>query len=287
MTIDTHQHFWKLDRGDYGWLTPDLAPLYRDFLPGDLEPLLAANGVTGTIAVQAADTEDETEYLLSLADRFDWIIGVVGWVDLTAPRAPETIERLARHPKLVGLRPMIQDIKDDAWMLRDDLGPAITAMMDLNLTFDALVLPRHLCHLNVFVARYSHLTVVIDHCAKPDIRNQVFEPWASQFTELASSQNTYCKLSGLVTEAGENWSDDDLQPYVEHVLDNFGPKRLLFGSDWPVLNIASEYSQWITMACKFLESQGSSGEKSVLSENAHGAYPRLLSQGGNMQIDRY
>ncbi|MDE9449963.1 amidohydrolase family protein [Aliiroseovarius sp. Z3] len=273
MKIDTHQHFWKLDRGDYGWLTPDLAPLYRDFLPEDLEPLLKASGISATIVVQAADSEAESEYLLSLTDRFDWIIGVVGWVDLEAQTAVSSIERLAQHPRLVGLRPMIQDLADDAWMLRDALRPAITAMVAHNLTFDALVMPRHLGHLKTFLTRYPDLRVVIDHCAKPEIRNDAFEPWATQMTELADFPNVFCKLSGVVTEAREDWTPDDLKPYLAHVCRQFGCCRVLFGSDWPVVNLASSYEQWHEVFQSFNQIDG--GQDRLSPDVAQRAYPRI------------
>lgn len=271
MTVDTHQHFWKIERGDYNWLTAELKPLYRDFLPEDLAPLMAATGVTGTIAVQAADSEEETEFLLSLADRYDWILGVVGWVDLEAEAAPSSIARLAAHPKLVGLRPMIQDIEDDAWMLRDALRPAIAAMIDHNLTFDALVLPRHLSILETFLARYPDLRVVIDHCAKPEIRGSVFQPWADDIAAIAELGRVYCKLSGLVTEAAENWQPKDLAPYTAHVIRAFGPEYLLFGSDWPVLNLASDYPTWFKEAQAVL----SNAVPDLGRKNAFRAYPRL------------
>ncbi|MEP2657402.1 MAG: amidohydrolase family protein [Sedimentitalea sp.] len=271
MVIDTHQHFWKLDRGDYGWLTSELAPLYRDFLPPDLKPLLDAVGVTGTIAVQAADTEAETEFLLSLADEYDWIRGVVGWVDLEADTAPKSIARLAAHPKLVGLRPMIQDIPDDRWMLRDTLGPGIAAMVEHNLTFDALVMPRHLKHLLVFLAKYPDLRVVVDHCAKPEIRNKHFDDWSRDLADIAKDGAVYCKLSGLVTETAQDWSEADLKPFINHVFEVFPENRLLFGSDWPVLNLASDYQTWKDIAVRRHEEAG----QSTMPDNVHAAYPRL------------
>jgi L-fuconolactonase len=271
MIIDTHQHFWKLDRGDYSWLTPPLAPLYRDFLPADLKPLLAAAGVDGTIAVQAADTEAETRYLLGLADAHAWILGVVGWVDLEAAAAPAAIANLVEHPKLVGLRPMIQDMADDAWMLRDALAPAIAAMIRHDLTFDALVKPHHLRHLKEFLARYPDLRVVIDHCAKPEIRNRAFDDWARDMAEIGRSGRVFCKLSGLVTEAAPDWQPDDLAPYVKHVLSAFPPNRLIFGSDWPVLNLASDYGAWISLLKSYL---GAASE-TVLGDVPLAAYPRL------------
>jgi L-fuconolactonase len=237
-----------------------LAPLYRNYLPQDLKPLLKASGIDGTIAVQAADTEAETEFLLLLADQHDWIVGVVGWVDLEAATAPASIERLAQHPRLVGLRPMIQDIEDDSWMLRDRLRPAITAMVARNLTFDALVMPRHLEHLGAFLDRYPDLRVVVDHCAKPEIAEGAFDVWARQLTQIAKHAGVFCKQSGLVTEAGPDWTPDDLRPYVDHVLKSFGPDRVLFGSDWPVVNLASDYSQWLAEAQRYFEGdQGFAG----------------------------
>lgn len=275
MNIDTHQHFWKLDRGDYDWLTPDLTPLYQDFLPQDLEPILAQHAVDGTIAVQAAATEAETEYLLWLADRFDWILGVVGWVDLAAPHACNSIARLAEHPKLVGLRPMIQDIPEDDWMLGEALAPAIAAMVASDLTFDALVMPRHLENLDRFLGRYPALRVVVDHCAKPEIRHRQWEPWAADLAKIARHQNTFCKVSGLTTEAGDIWSDADLAPYLGQVAKVFGPQRLLFGSDWPVLNIASDYGDWHQLISSSATDilQGSTPQ--TMAQNAQKAYPRL------------
>ncbi|WP_420013081.1 amidohydrolase family protein [Tateyamaria sp.] len=271
MRIDTHQHFWKLDRGDYGWLTPELAPLYRDFAPSDLKPLLDAAGIDGTIAVQAADTEAETEYLLSLTQEHDWIVGVVGWVDLEAPSAVDSLYRLAAHPKLVGIRPMIQDLADDAWMLRDAIAPALAAMAALDLTFDALVMPRHLVHLKAFLARYPDLRVVVDHCAKPEIRNQAFEPWASDMTQIAANPQVFCKVSGLVTEANADWTAEDLAPYVAHVVQAFGPARVLFGSDWPVVNLASEYGQWRDTF------KGLMRDQPEAIKTVRAAYPRMSS----------
>ncbi|MDU9005611.1 amidohydrolase family protein [Sedimentitalea todarodis] len=275
MVIDTHQHFWKLDRGDYGWLTPELEALYRDFLPQDLKPLLDAAGIHGTIAVQAADTEAETKFLLSLADEYDWIHGVVGWVDLEAKTAPDSIARLAAHPKLVGLRPMIQDIPDDRWMLRDTLGRGIAAMVDHNLTFDALVMPRHLKHLLVFLAKYPDLRVVVDHCAKPEIRNNAFDVWARDLKDIAQDERVFCKVSGLVTEAAQNWSEADLKPFIGHVLEVFPERRLLFGSDWPVLNLASDYQTWKDIAVQSHQAKGRRGIPDYAAE----AYPRISTRG--------
>jgi L-fuconolactonase len=244
MQIDAHQHFWRLDRGDYAWLTPALAPIHRDFLPADLEPILSRHSINATILVQAAPTIAETLFLLSLAVANSFIAGVVGWVDLTSPDAPNEIAGLAADPLLLGLRPMVQDIPDDEYLLDPRLAPAIAAMVHHNLVFDALVLPRHLPRLLVFLDRYPSLSVVLDHGAKPHLREHRLDPWRADIAAIAARPNTTCKLSGLVTEAGADWTLDDLRPAFAHLLSSFGPNRLLWGSDWPVVELARGYDAW-------------------------------------------
>lgn len=275
MIIDSHQHFWRLERGDYGWLTRDLEPIFRDFHPEDLKPLLAARGVKATIAVQAAPTEAETAFLLWLAEQHPWVLGVVGWIDLEAGTAAKRIASAAQNPKLLGLRPMIQDISDDRWMLRETLGPALGAMIEADLTFDALVLPRHLQTLVAFIERYPNLRIVVDHCAKPEIRNEGFQPWADDMARVAACSNTYCKISGLFTEARADQTAADLKPYVDHVIDSFGPERCLWGSDWPVLNLAADYENWFDAFGRLTADLTSAQRLAVLSETAQKAYPRL------------
>lgn len=248
MRIDAHQHFWRLERGDYGWLTPDLRGLYRDFMPDDLIPLLQQYGIHGTVLVQAAPTAAETAFLLQLADDAPFVRGVVGWADFAAADAETTIALLAAHPKLVGLRPMIQDIANDDWMLQDVLTPAFEAMIRHDLVFDALVLPHHLERLNTLVQRHPALRVVIDHGAKPAIAHREFTTWAKDIAALASQNQVHCKLSGLLTEAGAGWTDGDLQPYIAHMLACFGAERLIWGSDWPVLTQAASYDRWLAIA---------------------------------------
>ncbi|WP_417670386.1 amidohydrolase family protein [Roseibium sp.] len=243
--IDAHQHFWQIARGDYGWLTPDLKPLYRDFLPADLQPLLNEHSIDGTVLIQAAPSVAETTFMLELAERAPFIKGVVGWVDMDAPDAPSRIKDMSKREKLVGLRPMIQDIQQDNWMLRDNIANALIAMRDTELTFDALILPRHLPHLRTLVSRHPDLKVIIDHGSKPDIKDQLISRWAEDMAAIARDSNAWCKLSGLVTEASANWSAEDLKPYVDHLLETFGPDRLIWGSDWPVCTLASEYGRWV------------------------------------------
>ena len=275
MIIDAHQHFWQLERGDYGWLTPDLAPLYRDFMPDDLAPHLSRHCISGTILVQAAPTVAETEFLLDLADQTPFVLGVVGWVDFEAQAAADEIARLAQHPLLIGLRPMIQDIADDDWMLRDDLTPAFEAMIRADLTFDALVLPRHLSRLRELLSRHPNLRTVIDHAAKPEITGGLFEGWAKDMAILANETNAYCKFSGLLTEAGDNWKPADVAPYVAHLMEHFGKQRLVWGSDWPVLTIAADYGTWVDMANSFIPNEREC--EAIFGSNAVNVY-RLPSR---------
>lgn len=270
--IDAHQHFWSLARGDYGWLTPELEPIYRDFLPDDLRPLLAEAGIDSTILVQAAPTVAETEFMLGLARDEPYIRGVVGWVDFEDPHAPDEIARLARQPSLVGLRPMIQDIADDGWMLGEGLVPAFDALIAADLTFDALTLPRHLPALRALLARLPNMRTVIDHGSKPMIRDGTMDGWDRDMAALASETPAFCKLSGLVTEANAGWTVDDLRPYVDHLLDTFGPDRLVWGSDWPVCTLASSYGRWVEVTRELLSGLVEDERSAILGGNAARAY---------------
>jgi L-fuconolactonase len=245
MRIDAHQHFWRVSRGDYGWLTPEDHPaICRDFGPDDLAPLLEDAGVERTVLVQAAPTAGETAFLLGLAASAPMVAGVVGWADLEADRAPGTIETMASNPALLGLRPMLQDLVEDDWIGRPSVAPALDAMEGAGLRFDALVKPRHLTHLARLLAHRPGLRVVIDHGAKPDIAAGEIDGWAASIQRIAAETPAFCKLSGLVTEAGEHWSAEDLAPFVDVLLEAFGPARLMWGSDWPVVNEAGGYAAW-------------------------------------------
>lgn len=270
--IDAHQHFWDIARGDYHWLTPELGPIYRNFLPSDLAPNLEAHGISGTILVQAAPTLAETRFMLSLADNSPAVKGVVGWVDFESTDAPQIISDLAAHPALVGLRPMIQDLEDDDWMLRDILTPAFEALIANDLTFDALTFPRHLENLSALLIRFPDMRVVIDHGSKPLIRDSLIDDWAASMKQLAADTNAFCKLSGLVTEAKPDWSVDDLRPYVDHLLSTFGPQRILWGSDWPVCLLASSYERWVEATETLLNGLTPDEKDAVLGLNALRAY---------------
>jgi L-fuconolactonase len=274
--IDAHQHFWRLARGDYGWLTPELTPIYRDYGPADLAPLLTAAGVVRTVLVQAAPTEAETDHLLDIAAATPLVAGVVGWLDLEAPDAPTRVRRAATRAKLVGLRPMIHDIPDEAWMLRSALEPALRAIAEGGLVFDALVRPRHLPALAELTARHPALRVVIDHAAKPDIArwrpgDAAFRDWATRMAGLAA-RGLACKLSGLVTEARPDWQLADLRPYVEVVLAAFGPDRVIWGSDWPVVERAGGYARWHRATTELLAHLPDAARGAVLGGTAARVY---------------
>jgi L-fuconolactonase len=242
--IDAHQHFWALHHHDYGWLTPQSGSIYRDFGPGDLAPLLDEAGIDRTVLVQAAPSEAETRYLLNIATSTPQVAAVVGWVDLAARNAPDRLATLAANPLLRGVRPMLQDLPDPGWILGETLRPAITALAQLELRFDALVKPEHLQPLLRFLERNPDLRVVIDHGAKPAIRSGSLDAWARDMRVIARNTSAYCKLSGLVTEAKVDWQTEDLLYCVSHLLDCFGPDRLMWGSDWPVVELAGGYRRW-------------------------------------------
>jgi L-fuconolactonase len=246
--IDAHQHYWSLAHRDYGWLqpTPQLRAIYRDFGPDDLHPHLDAAGIDATVLVQAASSEAETWRLLQLAAApGSRVAGVVGWCDLLQPDAPQRIARLTSQPLLKGLRPMLQDLDDPRWILQPTLLPALQAMVGHGLVFDALVKgPAQLDALCEFAVEQGTLCIVLDHAAKPPIASGALAEWRAGMSRLARSPNVRCKLSGLVTEAGAGWSVADLRACVQHVVAEFGVPRLLWGSDWPVLNLAADYDTW-------------------------------------------
>jgi L-fuconolactonase len=253
MRIDAHQHFWRPGRGDYGWLTPAAHPaICRDFGPEDLAPLLREAGIDKTVLVQAAPSEAETEFLLEIARTTPFVAGVVGWADLAAADAPARIHAIAEDPKLLGLRPMLQDLDDDAWILRPELAPALDAMEALGLTFDALVKPRHLPHLARFIEARPQLAIVIDHGAKPDVASGELATWARDIRAIASNSAVCCKLSGLPNEAAPGWRTADLRPCANVLLEAFGADRLMWASNWPVADEAGGYAAWHAAATELV-----------------------------------
>jgi L-fuconolactonase len=277
MRIDAHHHLWTLARGDYGWLTPDLAPIYRDFGLPDLAPHLSAAEIEGTILVQAAPTEAETLFLLDIAENAEVVRGVVGWMDFDAAGGVSRIDALAARNLLVGLRPMVQDIADDDWLLGPALAPLLTAMARCGLVFDALVLPRHLSRLLPVVVRHPDLKFVLDHCGKPLLATGEIATWQRDIALLAQHPNIVCKLSGLVTEAAPDWQIADLRPAVDHVVACFGPRRLLWGSDWPVVNLAGGYEKWFAATDALLADLSADEKADIFGANAARIY--LSSRG--------
>jgi L-fuconolactonase len=268
MRIDSHQHFWKRELGYYNWLTEDMGTIYRDFSPEDLRPHLRKSGIDKTVLIQAAPDIAETDYMLSLANNTDFIAGVVGWVNMQGSDAPYQLARLSKNPYFKGVRPMIQDLVDDNWMLDPALEPAFLTLIRLGLCFDALVKPRHLKQLLKLVKRYPLLKIVIDHAAKPNIATGEFEQWAQDIQALAGKPNVYCKLSGLVTEAGYNPNFDILVPYMRHLLNAFGASRLMWGSDWPVLNLATDFTEWVSLTEAFLANSSEVEQVQIWSKTA-------------------
>ena len=257
-------------RGDYGWMPDDDPILSRPYGPQDLAPALHTTGMQKTILVQAAPTTNETEYLLGIADATPHVAGVVGWIDFEDSTQRKTLERLARHPKFKGVRPMIQDLPDDRWMLRDDIQWAYKAIIDLDLTFDALGFPRHIPHFITLLDRYPDMRTVLDHCLKPQLRSHTPEAladWQMGMTELANT-NAYLKLSGLLTEADTPITADDLRPYTDHAIAAFGPDRTMWGSDWPVLRLRTEYVDWHAMAHQLTDHLDAAAKTAIFGTTA-------------------
>lgn len=269
MRIDSHQHFWTLKRDDYGWLIPEQVALYRDFLPPDLAPVLDQAGIRHTVLVQAAPSVEETRYLLGLAERHEFIAAVVGWVDMEGASASiRELEALTSKPYFRGVRPMIQDIPDPAWMLRPSLKGTLQFIVDHDLRFDALVKAVHLPHLLRLLNRYPDLKAVIDHCGKPNIADGEWQPWADRISRIARETSAYCKLSGLITEAKSTHSYADLTPYVDHVLEQFGSGRVMWGSDWPVLNARDHYLGWEAATRRWLSPLSDGHRQAIEGGNA-------------------
>jgi L-fuconolactonase len=245
MKIDAHQHFWNPARGDYGWMDSEGAkPLRKLVMPKDMAPHLKTCGIDHTVLVQAAPTVAETEYMLGIADSHDFIAKVVGWVDFENRDDLKQLTRLAKHPKFAGVRPMIQDLQDAEWMHRRDVQWAFDAIIDLDLTFDALGYPIHLDPFQRLFDKYPNMRTVIDHCMKPVIRENQFDDWARRMATIAKATPVFCKLSGIATESRPGWTVDTLKPYAAHVIESFGPNRVMWGSDWPVLELNGTYGSW-------------------------------------------
>lgn len=270
MKIDAHQHYWQVERGDYGWLTPDQDVLYRDFMPLQLRPLLSRHQIKRTVVIQAAPTMEETSFLLRLCEEEDTLAGVVGWIDLESDQFSSEFARLCSNPYFIGLRPMLQDLGDTSYILRPQVLRSLERVAAASIPLDLLIQPRHLHSIIVMLERIPNLHTVVNHIAKPCIAKGELEPWRSDLARLANHSNVYCKLSGMVTEAVHGrWNIEDFVPFVSHVLDIFGSSRVMFGSDWPVCLLSADYSEVIHLLERLLPEQwGELEHKLVFGGNA-------------------
>jgi L-fuconolactonase len=248
LRIDAHLHLWDPIRGDYGWLTPEMTPLYRRFGHTDVKPLLDAANIEGAVLIQAAASAGETDYLLAIAETVPWVLGVVGWVDFDAVDVADQIARRCMHPKFVGIRPMLQDISDPLWILDPQRSRALQAMQHHRLVFDALIRPVHLDVISQLAAAYPGLAIVIDHAAKPSIGQAVDSCWHSAMRRVSRLSNVKCKISGLMTELAPGTNTAMIAPHVETLVDLFEHGRLIWGSDWPVLTAAASYEEWFQIS---------------------------------------
>jgi L-fuconolactonase len=273
MNIDAHQHFWRYNESEYGWMGPGMETLKRDHLPPDLLPLLQSAGFDGTIAVQARQVLEETRWLLELADQYSFIKGVVGWVDLRSPQLHHQLEPFAAHPKLRGVRHVVHDEPDDQFMLREDFVRGISMLSEFHLTYDLLLFPKHLPAACELVKRFPYQRFVLDHIAKPLIKGGILEPWATDLRKLAAFPNVFAKVSGMVTEANwQAWKPADFTPYLDAVLDVFGVERVMLGSDWPVCTVAATYGQVISIVAEYIRRFSPDEQKQILGGNARRFY---------------
>jgi len=273
MKIDSHHHFWKYSAEEYPWISDSMAALRRDFLPEHLEAEIAAVGIDGVVSVQARQTVGETEWLLSLADGNEFIKGVVGWVPLADPGVREVIAKFTANPKLRAVRHVVQDEPDDRFILGADFNRGVSMLREFGLVYDILIFERQLAASIEFVDRHPQQVFVLDHIAKPRIGDGAIEPWKANIRELARRKNVFCKVSGMVTEADwKTWSEEQLRPYFDTVLEAFGPKRLMFGTDWPVCLAASGYSRWVEVVREFVAGLSADEQEWLFGKTAVLAY---------------
>ncbi len=273
MIIDTHQHFWRYNPSEYSWIGKGMERIRRDFMVADLKKTIDSVGVKAVISIQARQKLEETDRLLSLASVNDFIYGVVGWLPLTDPDIEAILERYSENKNLKGVRHILQDEPDPSYMLRDDFNRGIRLLSRFSLIYEILIFERHLPQTITFVDKHPNQIFILDHIAKPLIRKNVLSPWKENLAELARRENVYCKISGMVTEADvKHWDEHQLMPYLEIVLDSFGPSRLMFGSDWPVCLLACSYEQWVDVIHRFIASLSVDEQNLIWEGNARDIY---------------
>lgn len=273
MKIDSHHHLWNYSPEDYGWIDDKMALLKRNFLPSHLAPHVKSIGFDGTIAVQARQSIEETEWLLGLAEKSDLIKGVVGWVPLCSSSVDEHLKRFSQSPKLVGVRHIVQDEPDDRFMLRPDFLNGIRCLSQYDLAYDILIFPKQLEAATELVSIFPEQRFILDHIAKPPIKEGIIDEWKVGLKRLAQFPNVYCKLSGMVTEADwTNWEPAHLAPYLDVVFNAFGPDRLMIGSDWPVCTLVAKYQRVMAIVLTYISALTTAEQAAILGDNAIKAY---------------
>ncbi len=268
MKIDAHQHFWKYNEKEYSWISEDMSALKQDFLPEDLKELLNTLSFNGSVVVQARQSLEETSWLLRLAEQFDFIKGVVGWVDLYSPNVIEQLKEFTNSPYFKGVRHVIHDEANEQFMLREDFQRGIASLQEFNLTYDLLLFPNHIPYAIELVKKFPNQLFVLDHIAKPDIKNRIFSSWTENLTGLAEYENVYVKVSGLVTEADwKNWRKEDFKEYLDVVFNAFGPERIMIGSDWPVCTVSNNYFKVMEIVLDYVDQYVIEYESLILGEN--------------------
>ncbi|HLX41817.1 MAG TPA: amidohydrolase family protein [Bryobacteraceae bacterium] len=269
MRVDSHQHFWRYDPVRDGWITGEMNPLKRDYLPEDLRPHMQANGIDGTVTVQVDQSEAETKFLIDLASRHDFIRGVVGWVDLRDPEVNRRLEYFSQFPVLRGFRHIAQSEPDDRFLAHEDFVRGVGALRQFGFTYDILIYPKHLPAACELVEKLPDQAFVLDHIAKPLVKVREIEGWAAGIRRMAQNPRVFCKLSGLITEADwKNWRASDFTPYLDIVFDAFGADRLMFGSDWPVCLLAGGYMQVVEIIRTYLKDRPAVGMEKIFGGNA-------------------
>lgn len=270
MKIDAHHHFWHYNTDEYGWISEEI--IQRDFLPDDLQEVIAPLGIEGVVSVQARQTLEETRWLLDLASLHDFIKGIVGWVPLLEDNVREALEQFVSHPHFKGVRDGLQGEAPE-FMERADFNNGIACLKEFNVVYNLLITERHLPKAIEFVDRHPQQIFILDHIAKPRIADGGIEPWGTHLRELAKRENVSCKLSGMVTEADwQHWTSEQLYPYAETVLEAFGTQRVMFGSDWPVCLLASDYARWHNIVAEFISTLSSDEQARIWGQNAIAIY---------------
>jgi len=278
MRIDSHQHFWHYNEKEYDWITDNMKILKRDYLPVDLAKEMLKIDFSASIAVQARQKLIETEWLLDLANEYPFIVGVVGWVDIRSKELDKQLEKFTKSKKFVGVRHVVQDEPDDNFLLRKDFLQGIKLLKEFSLTYDILIYERHLPVTIKFVEKFPEQTFIIDHIAKPDIKNRSFKKWAENMKILSNFPNVYCKLSGMVTEDDwDYWNKEDFYPYIDFLLETFTHEKLMIGSDWPVCTLAGSYSEVMNIVINYIKNLPLKYQNMILGENAIKAYNLKIS----------